>query len=175
MGAHRRLSLLRHGRAGPALRGAEDRTRVLDARGAREVEEMGTRLRSRGLVPGLILASPAARTWASAEIIAQVCGLGSERLRAVDELYLADPATLWRAATTCDTGVRHLLICAHNPGISELAARFAERPRTHLLPTAGLASAVWEQGEWHELKAHDADHCDYDEPRSERASTRIRL
>ena len=41
----------------------------------------------------------------------------------------------------------HILICGHNPGLSEVASRLGPKPQRRTLPTAGLATAVWHHAE----------------------------
>ena len=163
MGPHRRLTLLRHGKAQPAVDG-EDRVRALTKRGVRQAEEIGRRLRARGWIPDLLLASPAARTFATAEIVARACGLGARAVRRADALYGADPETVWRVAADSAPDARHVLICGHNPGLSELASRFGPRPGSRRLSTGAFASAVWDRGGWDEIDPADAVRCDCEEP-----------
>ncbi len=166
MGPHRRLTLLRHGKAHPAVDG-EDPIRTLTKRGVRQAEEMGRRLRERGWIPDLVVASPAVRTWATAEIVARACGLGARSLRRAEALYGAAPATIWKIATASDPEARHVLICGHNPGLSELASRFGPRPEARRLGTGALASAVWDRGGWDEIDPEDAVRCDSEQPEEE--------
>lgn len=163
MGPHRRLTLLRHGKAHPAVDG-EDRMRALTKRGVRQAEDVGRRLRARGWVPDLVVASPAARTSATAEIIARACALGARSVRRADALYGADPETIWQVAADCAPATHHLLICGHNPGLSELASRFGPRPKSRHLCTGAIASAVWDRGGWDEIDPGDAVRCDCEEP-----------
>ncbi len=164
MGARRRLTLLRHGKAHDAPSATTgDFTRTLTKRGARDAEEMARHLLARDLAPDLIVASPALRAWATAAIVADRLGLGHDRLRAAPELYLAEPATIWKIASSTDPSVRHLLICAHNPGLSGLAGRFGPHPRQRQLRTAGLASATW-SGEWRDLEPEGAVELELDAP-----------
>lgn len=164
MGTGRRLTLLRHGKAHPADRDTEDSERTLTRRGMQDAEEMARRLIARDLAPELIVASPAVRAWTTAEILARACALPRRRLLADERLYMADPATIWRIATGHGDGTRHVLICAHNPGLSDLASRFGPRPETRQLATAGLASAFFSRGGWDELDPEDAERCELDDP-----------
>ncbi len=66
----RRLTLLRHGKAQSIDACAEDFERALTRRGSIEAREMAARIVYRGLIPDLILVSPAERAWATAEIVA---------------------------------------------------------------------------------------------------------
>ena len=160
----RRLTLLRHGQAESIDSCAEDFERTLTRRGVIEAEEMAARLVKRGMIPDLILASPAERTWATASLIATACELDPKAVRCARELYLATPLTLWRLVATVNNRVCHLLICGHNPGLSQVAARLGPRPQSCELPTAGLATAVWSAGGWAELEPEVAVQSEQDDP-----------
>ncbi len=173
MGPHRRLTLLRHGQAHPAVDG-DDRVRALTKRGVRQAEAVGRRLRALGWVPDLVVASPATRTAATAEIVARACGLGDRRVFRAEPLYGADPGTIWRVVADTAPEVRHVLICGHNPGLSELASRLGPRPESRHLGTGALASAVWDRGGWDEIDPGDAVRCDREEPEDHAAGPACR-
>lgn len=162
----RRLTLLRHGQAQPPDAYAEDFERPLTRRGAVEAQEMGMRLLHRNLVPDLLLVSPAERAWATAEIVASACDLESKHVQCARELYLAAPESIWRLLSQHHASLRHVLICGHNPGLSQLASRLGPKPRPRDLPTAGLATATWQSSGWEGLQPENALECDLDDPES---------
>jgi phosphohistidine phosphatase len=162
----RRLTLLRHGKAQSIDACAEDFERTLTRRGCIEAQEMATRIVYRDLIPDLILVSPAERAWATAEIIAAACELDAKQVQCARELYLATAETTWRLLARRDAALRHILICGHNPGLSELASRLGPKPAPRELPTAGLASAVWRNAHWATLQPEAALSCDLDDPES---------
>jgi phosphohistidine phosphatase len=162
----RRLTLLRHGKAQSIDSCAEDFERVLTRRGSIEAQEMAARIVYRDLIPDLILVSPAERAWATAEIIASACELDAKQVQCARELYLATPETTWRLVTRRDAALRHVMICGHNPGLSQIASRFGPKPQTRELPTAGIASAVWHNAHWETLQPESAVSCDLDDPES---------
>jgi phosphohistidine phosphatase len=162
----RRLTLLRHGKAQSIDACAEDFERALTRRGSIEAQEMAARIVYRNLVPDLILVSPAERAWATAEIIAGACELDSKQVQCARELYLASPETTWRLLARRDAGLRHIMICGHNPGLSQIASRLGPKPQTRELPTAGIATAVWHNAEWATLQPESAVSCDLDDPES---------
>ncbi len=162
----RRLTLLRHGQAQPAEDEAEDFEPVLTRRGTVDAKEMAMRIVYRHWIPDLILASPAERTWATAKIVARACELDGRQLMCERSLYLATPEAIWRLLKRRDPAVHHVLICAHNPGLSELASRFGPKPQSRDLPTAGLVTAVWHDGHWSNLKPEAADNSEMDDPES---------
>jgi phosphohistidine phosphatase len=162
----RRLTLLRHGQAQAIDSCPEDFERALTRRGAIEAQEMAARIVNRDLIPDLILVSPAERSWATAAIVAGVCELDSKQVEGARELYLATPETTWRLLTQRDPALRHILICGHNPGLSEIASRLGPKPQARNLPTAGLATAVWHNADWATLQPETASSCELDDPES---------
>ena len=163
MGTHR-LTLLRHGKAQSVDACAEDYERALTRRGSIEARDMAMRIVYRDLIPDLILVSPAERAWATAEIVAEACGLDDKQVQCARELYLATPETTWRLLARRDPGLSHIMICGHNPGLSQIASRLGPKPCQRKLPTAGIASAVWHNASWETLQPESAISCDLDDP-----------
>jgi phosphohistidine phosphatase len=162
----RRLTQLRHGKAQSIDAGAEDFERALTRRGSIEAREMAARIVYRGLIPDLILVSPAERAWATAEIVAAACELDAKQVQCARELYLATPEATWRLLTRRDPALRHIMICGHNPGLSQIASRLGPKPQPRELATAGIASAVWNAAHWESLQPETAISCDLDDPES---------
>lgn len=162
----RRLTLLRHGKAVSIDACVEDFERALTRRGCIEAQEMANRIVYRDLIPDLILVSPAERAWATAEIIAAACELDAKQVQCARELYLATPETTWRLLARRDAALRHIMICGHNPGLSQIASRLGPKPQPRELATAGIASAVWRNAQWSTLQPESADSCDLDDPES---------
>lgn len=160
----RRLTLLRHGKAEPADAYPEDFERPLTHRGTIEAQEMATRLLHRNLVPDLLLVSPAERAWATAEIIAAVFELDPKQMQCARELYLASPEKTWRLLAHRAASLGHIMICGHNPGLSQVASRLGPKPQARELSTGGIATAVWHHAEWPTLQPESADSCETDEP-----------
>ena len=159
-----RLTLLRHGQAQSIDSCPEDFERILTHRGTLEAQEMASRLVHRDLIPDLILVSPAERAWSTASIVADACELEARQVQCARELYLATPEILWRVVSRRDWAVKHILVCGHNPGLSELASRFGPKPAVRELPTAGLASAVWQGAQWSSIEPETAAACEFDDP-----------
>jgi len=160
----RRLTLLRHGQAQTIDACTEDFERALTRRGTIEAQEMASRLVHRNLVPDLILVSPAERAWSTAEILASACELDSKHLQCARELYLATPEATWRLLARRDSALRHILICGHNPGLSQLASRLGPQPERRNLATGGLVTAVWQNAQWDTLQPETASTCELDDP-----------
>lgn len=162
----RRLTLLRHGKAQSIDDCAEDFERTLTRRGSIEAREMATRIVYRDLIPDLILVSPAERAWATAEIVAEACALDDKQVQCARELYLGTPEATWRLLARRNPSLSHIMICGHNPGLSQIASRLGPKPCLRELPTAGIASAVWHNASWETLQPESAVSCDLDDPES---------
>jgi phosphohistidine phosphatase len=160
----RRLTLLRHGQAQDIVECTEDYERPLTHRGNIQAHEIAKRIVQHDLVPELILASPAERAWSTAQIVAAACELDAKQLQCARELYLATPETVWRILTERAANLGNILICGHNPGLSELASRFGPETQSRDLATAGLATALWQHADWGTLMPEGANRCDFDDP-----------
>jgi phosphohistidine phosphatase len=162
----RRVTLLRHGEAQALDSSPEDFERVLTRRGTIEAQEIALRIVRNDLVPDLILVSPAERAWATAEIVAAECELDPKQVQCARELYLATPEATWALLARRERALRHILICGHNPGLSQVASRFGPVPERRNLPTGGLVTAIWTHGEWQDLEPETAANCEMVDPDS---------
>jgi phosphohistidine phosphatase len=160
----RRLTLLRHGKAQSIDACAEDFERALTHRGGLEAQEMAKRIVHRDLIPDLILVSPAERAWATAEIIAGACELEARQVQCARELYLAAPETIWGLLAKRGAELGHIMICGHNPALSQIASRLGPKPERRELPTAGMVSASWHHADWKTVQPETADSCEADDP-----------
>ncbi len=125
-----------------------DLERPLNRRGTNAAESMARRLLELELIPDLVLVSPARRTQQTAEILARELALPARRVRREEDLYLASAPDLLRIAQGTGPRVMHLLLVAHNPGVSELAQLLVPQENTTGLTTAGLCSITFECSDW---------------------------
>jgi phosphohistidine phosphatase len=139
----RRLMLLRHSKTERAALGELDRDRKLMKRGRAEAPEMGAYMAHHGLIPELVLVSPATRTretWtlAAAEFRhAPPMKLDVRIYNATSDRLFSMIAETGKAAS--------LLVLGHNPGLHDLARELtasgaveAREALDEKLPTSGL-------------------------------------
>ncbi|MGH7042190.1 MAG: SixA phosphatase family protein [Acetobacteraceae bacterium] len=117
------LLLLRHAKAVRDASGLADRDRPLARRGRRDAAAVRQAMRALGLVPDLILVSPALRT--SQTLAALEPWDDTPLVESLDPLYLADAAQLRAVLAEVAETVRSVLLIGHNPGLHELACRLA--------------------------------------------------
>jgi phosphohistidine phosphatase len=146
----KRLTLVRHAQADTELPDRSDWDRPLTKRGLLDAAEMSKRLRSQRLKPELILCSPALRTRQTAEAFSKCFGLNSDVIVFEGELYLADCKHLLKHVRAA-TEVQHLMVIAHNPGITEFAQWLSQDYEVDGMTTCAVFTAEFNIKQWREL------------------------
>lgn len=149
----RRLILFRHAKSAWP-QGVPDRERPLAGRGRLAAPLMGAYIADHGLIPELVLVSPALRaqqTWTSA---------GADwpqhpRLASEPAIYEAAADRLLDVVKDQDAAVRSLMLVGHNPGLADLMTTLVTRNQRGELPlkypTAGLAVIDLPVDAWAEI------------------------
>jgi phosphohistidine phosphatase len=148
--------LLRHAKSSWADNGLDDRARPLSKRGLSAAPAMGAFMRREGLIPDLVLCSPARRaheTWklACKELKAAPATLVEEAI-----YDFGNGGRLLDAVRSRANGARHVLIVGHNPSIERLALRLAggdsklAKVIARKYPTGALAVIDFDARDWRE-------------------------
>lgn len=169
----KRLFLLRHAKAVPAVSGVEDFDRTLMLSGMQDATAMARHLLKSDYKIGLILCSAAARTVQTAELVMQQLECEIEYR---DNLYLAPPAKIMAAVRGAPVAVAALMVVGHNPGMEEAAALLArepvrrkERARHEALedkfPTGAVAILDFDVGRWRDVAQGTGKLVDFVRPK----------
>lgn len=164
----RRLTLVRHAKSDWGDASLDDFDRPLNKRGQRDAPEMAQRLLAAGLVPTRIVTSPAVRALATARAFADAFGYPASRIVLADEAYLATPEQLLDVVRRHGGRARHLMLIAHNPGISSFGARLAGDDSPCEVPTCAVTSFLVPAAGWNELAFGSARRDFHDFPKSGR-------
>jgi phosphohistidine phosphatase len=164
--APKRLTLVRHAKSDWSDRSLDDFDRPLNARGTRDAPEMAMRARAAGLVPTLMISSPARRALETARAFADALGYPRPRIRQADEAYLASPGELLEVVRSRGGSARHLMLFGHNPGISGFGAWLAGDDSLGEVPTCAITSLLVPVRRWSELEFGSARRDFYDFPKS---------
>lgn len=160
----RQLTLLRHAKSSWDSAELADIERPLNDRGKRDAPTMGQRLRRRGARPSLIITSPAVRARRTAKIIAREIGYPVEFIQREDQLYLATPDQILEILGRQDNSFRDILLCGHNPGLTELANRLTGGNIDNV-PTTGIVIIASDAPAWSDLAAAGGRLLLFDYPR----------
>jgi phosphohistidine phosphatase len=151
------LLLLRHAKSDWEDRRLDDFDRPLAPRGRRAARRMGHYLAAEGLIPDLVLCSPARRAVETLELLLTALASTPET-SCLKTLYLAPPSRLLAVLRRQGPDRGRILLVAHNPGLHHLALALADRQGrageagrllAEKFPTAGLARFQVES--WPEL------------------------
>lgn len=134
-----------------------DQDRPLNARGRKAAATMRAAIQELGLVPDMILVSPARRTMQTLQALEPWDE--TPLIEPIDSLYLADPNQILAALHGVPETVRSVMVLGHNPGLHDLALALAGAPPGGLagqslqegFPTAALAEFTI-AGAWWDLR-----------------------
>lgn len=113
------LLIYRHAKAQKAPDGTADFDRELAPRGLRQSAEMAGKLRERGLVPDLVISSPAIRARTTAKTTLETLASPLSPVEA-PELYGSDGTDYLRVIAQRGDGAARVAVIGHNPSCEEL-------------------------------------------------------
>jgi phosphohistidine phosphatase len=141
----RELWLLRHGKA-ERYDGSEDFDRRLKKRGKRDATRMGEWLKEQGLLPDLVISSPATRAIMTAKLVCDALEIDRQHIQLEKRLYDEGFARVKSVLAECPSTFNRVLLVGHNPEFEDLLTYLinsTDIPDVEkLLPTAALARLV---------------------------------
>ena len=158
------LTLLRHAKSSWNSAAASDHDRPLNKRGERDAPLMGERIKAKDIRPSLIVSSPATRAWTTAKIVADIINYPREFLQRDDRLYMANVTSIMDVIEDQDSGFNHIMIVAHNPGLTAFA-NYLVPDITPNLPTCGVVSVTMDSDEWELRTSPDTTLALFDYPK----------
>jgi len=144
------LVLARHAKSDWADEGIDDHDRPLNARGRADAPQVARAVNRRGVRPEVLLSSTALRAATTAEAFASTFDVD---VTPRSDLYLAAPQQILAAAR--ETGANEVMVVAHDPGMSALVSRLADRDVR--MVTCAVAIFTWHDGTWDDVDATAPD------------------
>jgi len=140
----RELLILRHAKSDWNAGARSDFERPLAKRGKKDAPRVGEWLFREGLVPDLVISSPAERARQTAEKVCKSMDYKKTKIQWNKELYEAEGRDLLPVLARCSPDARTVLLVGHNPGLEDLVLFLVgdevERPADgKLLSTAAIA------------------------------------
>ena len=146
----KKLFILRHAKSSWDVPDISDFERPLNTRGLNDAPFMGELIAARGVVPDIIVSSPAKRAMHTAILVREAAGVDSDII--YDErVYEASPQNLRQVIAELDDKYSSVLLVGHNPGIEGLI-RFLTGT-IEPMPTAALAEIELAIGRWADIQA----------------------
>jgi len=160
----RKIYLVRHAKSSWDNPYLEDFDRPLNKRGKSAAPEMGRRLVEKGIMPDLIISSPALRAAKTAKKICKEIGYDPERIRFYESLYHAGKSTIIQLIKSLDHQVESLMIFGHNPGFNDFASFFIPEFDENI-PTCGVFAINFRISSWSEIEPAQAKLEFFDYPK----------
>jgi len=161
----KRLIIVRHAKAAKVGSRGGDFERPLAPRGEEDAVEMGRRLARCKVHPDTIITSSAARTLATARLIARELDFPWADIRPEKQAYLAEAGTLLDLVRELDDRTESALFVGHNPGVSELAQALV-RTFEQDLPTGAIVTIDLPADTWAGVKRGSGSLRAYDYPKN---------
>lgn len=149
------LLIVRHAKSSwdPAVTNDFDRTP--NDRGKADAPEMAKRIKKAGIIPEVLISSPAKRAFKTAKLFGEVFDIEKEKILLVDDLYEPKVESFYQAVTAIPAEHKTAALFSHNPGITS----FVNSLTTTMvddMPTCGVF-AVRFYGSWEEFGVLDKE------------------
>jgi len=157
----KKIVFIRHAKSSWADSTLDDFDRPLNERGKIDAPLMASKLKSQGIIPDLIVSSPAKRAKKTAKIFSKVMQLESEIL--FDErIYEADEDTLLQVIHSLPTDKNIVFMFGHNPGFTWVVNQLCN-VRIDNIPTCGFAIVACSVQNWNEIcmETNTLEYFDY--------------
>jgi len=140
------LLIIRHAKSSWAEQDMDDFDRSLNERGLKDAPEMAERLKSKGIMPDLIISSPALRAKTTSGIFKDVLGYNKE-IEFQEEIYHSGTGFLRSKLKDYSDENDTIAIFGHNPDFTYLISFFSGQQIGNL-PTCGIACIDFEIETW---------------------------
>lgn len=132
------IILVRHAKSSWKDPSLKDFDRPLNKRGKRDAPLMGEKLKERGVVPDLILSSPAKRAKKTARTIAEALGYPKKKIKYEDGMYHAGARYLLELVRKVHDAHTTVMLFGHNPDFNDFAEMLIEDESISNIPTTGV-------------------------------------
>jgi phosphohistidine phosphatase len=141
------LFLIRHAKSSWAEMGAKDFDRVLEERGLRDAPKMAKILRGMGIMPDIIISSPAKRAILTAQYFAKEMGIPFEMIDLQPDIYEASELDLLHVIRNISNDAQTVLLFGHNPTLTYFPNRYTEDFIDNV-PTCGIVQLSMNGEKW---------------------------
>jgi len=156
------LYIIRHAKSSWKDMNLSDYARPLNKRGKGNALLMGSVLKNKGIVPDIIITSPALRAKTTAKIIAKEINY-SQKIIFKEEIYEANTNTLHKIVKHLDDEINTVFLFGHNPGLNELSYKYVHFCKN--IPTCGVLEIEFDSKSWMSIDTKNAKLISFDYPK----------
>lgn len=146
------LYIVRHAKSSWSDPLADDFDRPLNERGKRDAPRMGKRLKEKGILPSLIISSPAKRARSTARRIAKELKYKKDDIKEDRKLYHAEEEVILDVIRKLKDKHNSVMLFGHNPGLTNFVNSLQDKEfDLDNLPTCGIAAFQLKIDSWSEI------------------------
>ncbi len=158
----KKLYIIRHAKSSWNKLNLEDFDRPLNKRGKKDAPFMGKILLEKGVIPDVIISSPAKRAKQTSIRIAKE--LRFKKVIIFDKkIYEAGPSVLEQILFSFDNINNTILLVGHNPGLNILVGNLVHFHGN--IPTSGIIELSFDCERWSEISPKNATLVSFDYPK----------
>jgi len=158
----KKLYIIRHAKSSWNDEMLNDFDRPLNKRGKLNAPFMGKRLKANGIMPDIILSSPALRAKTTAEMIAKEINY-AKNIVFDKEIYESSASALHEILTKVDDKYSTLFLVGHNPALNMLTENYVNFSQN--IPTSGVVEIEFDCDKWTDINAENAKLISFDYPK----------
>jgi phosphohistidine phosphatase len=144
------LLLVRHAKSSWDSAVTNDFDRTLNERGKRDAPEMAGKIKQEGLVPDLLISSPAKRALKTAKLFAEVFEISKETIQLIDDLYEPRLEAFQAAVAAIQDSVSVAAVFSHNPVITDFVNTLTDT-RVDDMPTCAVFAVQFDGESWQQF------------------------
>lgn len=161
----KKLYIIRHAKSSWKNPTLDDFERPLSKRGKKDAPFMAKILQQKGVMPDIIISSPALRAKTTAELIAKELNF-KKQITYNSKLYEADTDNIFDTILTIDESCNIVFLIGHNPGFNmfvETLVNFKEN-----IPTCGIVELEIDSEYFKDISSKCTKLLSFDFPKKER-------
>jgi phosphohistidine phosphatase len=133
-----------------------DIDRPLNERGLRDAPRMAVFLKEKGIVPDLIVSSPAERAFQTATFFQEEWAMSDDQMEINDDIYEATEMDVWEIIKDLPDEANTVFLFGHNPTFTYFANLFSEEIIGNV-PTCGVCQIESRTRKWSKLEASNSE------------------
>lgn len=160
----KKIYFIRHAKSSWNEIGMSDFDRPLNKRGKKDLPYMAKRLKSFGVMPDLIVSSPAKRAKKTASKIAQIIGYDEDKIIYKESLYDSSYTTYRYLIDSLNDNLNEVFIIGHNPTITEVAEQLSGAILTNI-PTCAIVCIEFDVEKFKDISEESGKILFFDYPK----------
>ena len=141
-----------------------DYERPLNKRGKKDAPKIGKILYSKGVLPDLIISSPAKRARKTARLLAKKINYPKENIVEEKAIYEASISDLLNIIEQFNDSLQKVMIVGHNPSFTALANYLSPKYFDNI-PTIGVVAISFPCSSWKEIERNSGKVIFYEYPK----------